>query len=142
MFELDSSTGTTDRELRAPESESAPEECLSSANVSPAPGASPVMHGRVIRGWFWRSLAVIAEVAVAFLLREAIAHRHPGFAPFITFYPVLLLAALLDGLWAGIAVTVLSTLVADLWCFAPTRSLFIKDPYNMSSLRTFFSSWS
>jgi PAS domain S-box-containing protein len=96
------------------------------------------MHGRVIRGWFWRSLAVIAEVAVAFLFREAIAHRHPGFAPFITFYPVLLLAALLDGLWAGIAVTVLSTLVAELWVFPPTGSLVLRDPYDVISLCIFF----
>src|SRR5580700_8507108 len=115
MFELDSSQGTTDRELRAPESEFSPKESASSKNDSHAPGASPMVHVRVIRGWYWRSFAVTAEVVVAFLIREMVAHRHPGFAPFITFYPVVLLAALLDGAWAGISVTVLSTLVAELW---------------------------
>jgi two-component system, NarL family, sensor histidine kinase UhpB len=139
MFELDSSQGTTNRELKAPELESAPKESVTSANVSPTPGATPMMHARVIRGWFWRSFAVIAEVAVALLLREAIAHHRPGFAPFITFYPVLLLAALLDGLWAGIAVTALSTLVAAIWVFPPIGKFVVSDPYDVVSLGIFFS---
>ena len=95
-------------------------------------------HVRLIRGWFWRSIAVVLEVAVAFLIREAIAHRHPGFAPFITFYPAVLLAVLLDGFWAGLAVTVLSTLSAEYWIFEPRGSFAVKDPYDIVSLGLFF----
>jgi PAS domain S-box-containing protein len=77
-------------------------------------------------------------VGVAFLIREMVAHRHPGFAPFITFYPAVLVAAILDGVWAGIAVTVLSTVVAESWIFTPIGSLTVTDPYDIASLVIFF----
>src|SRR4051812_40383065 len=78
---------------------------------------------RYLRGWFVRTGAVLAEVGIAFAIRELVAHRAPPFAPFIPFYPAVLLASLLDGIWAGIAVTVVATLLADLWVFPPFGSL-------------------
>ena len=93
---------------------------------------------RLIRGWPWRAVVVALTVGIAFLIREVVAHRHPGFAPFITFYPAILLVAILDGVWAGIAVTVLSTLVAEIWIFGPTGSLWVTDPYDIASLIIFF----
>src|SRR3954464_3180734 len=85
-------------------------------------------HHRVLHGWFIRSIVVLAEVGIAFLIREAVAHRHPDFAPFITFYPAMLLACLVDGIWAGIAVTVLATAVSEIWIFPPIGSLRVYDP--------------
>jgi PAS domain S-box-containing protein len=92
---------------------------------------------RQIFGWLWRSLAVAAGVALAFLIREPLAHHHPGFAPFITFYPAVLLAALLGGLWTGILATVLCALVAGIWIFSPTGKLAVRDPYDVLSLAIF-----
>jgi PAS domain S-box-containing protein len=103
------------------------------------PGLDTAGRVRLIRGRFWRSLAVAGEVGVAFAIRELVAHRHPGFAPFITFYPAVLLAALLDGVWAGIAVTALSTLAAELWIFAPIGQVRVVDPYDVLTLAIFFA---
>lgn len=97
------------------------------------------LRNRLVRGWFPRSAAVLAEVSIAFLLREVVAHRHPGFAPFITFYPAVLLASMLDGVWAGIAATLLSTLLAQVWIFAPIGSWRVSDPYDILSLGIFFT---
>jgi PAS domain S-box-containing protein len=93
----------------------------------------------MIHGWFLRVGFVLADVAAAFLIREMAAHRQPGFAPFITFYPAVLLACLLDGIWAGIAVTTLATVVAEIWIFAPAGSLRVTDPYDILSLGIFFT---
>jgi len=105
--------------------------------VLPAQSPARASQARFLRGWSERSAAVIAEVGIAFFIREAVAHRQPGFAPFITFYPAVLLASLLDGMWAGIAVTVLATLVAQVWIFAPASSLKVTDPYDILSLSIF-----
>jgi PAS domain S-box-containing protein len=94
---------------------------------------------RFIRGWLWRGLAVVSEVAVAFAARELVAHHQPRFAPFITFYPAVLLASLLDGVWAGAAVTVLSTLVAEVFVFAPLGKFAVSDPYDVLSLLIFLA---
>ncbi len=94
---------------------------------------------RLIRGWPWRAVVVALTVGVAFLIREVVAHRHPGFAPFITFYPAILLVAILDGVWAGTAVTVLSALVAECWIFAPAGKWTVVDPYDIASLVIFLA---
>src|SRR5579859_3027167 len=133
MFERDSAPGATTSDLPMPERAGAVE--------APAPPEAPVggaRHGRIVRGWFLRCVAVVAEVTVAFLIRELIAHRHPDFAPFITFYPAVLLASLLDGVWAGMAVTVLATAMSEIWIFAPIGRVTIADPFDVVSLAMFF----
>jgi PAS domain S-box-containing protein len=133
MFERHSTQGVTTRDLD-PTRRTA-ESVRAEAPPAGAPGQAA--QGRFLRGWFARSAAVIAEVGVAFFIREAVAHRHPGFAPFITFYPAVLLASLLDGMWAGIAVTALTTLVAEVWIFAPMGTMAVSDPYDILSLGIF-----
>jgi PAS domain S-box-containing protein len=133
MFERDSTPGATIRELASPH--------LVEAAEAPAPTEAPVVpvqYNRIIRGWFPRCAAVVAEVTVAFLIRELIARRHPDFAPFITFYPAVLLGSLLDGVWAGVAVTVLATAMAEVWVFAPQGQFSVADPYDVLSLVIFF----
>lgn len=137
MFERDSTEGATNRNLS-----SSPSQGILEGSVSTTAAAQPLpwgSHERVLRGWFLRSAVVLAEVGIAFLIREMVAHRQPDFAPFITFYPAVLLACLLDGLWAGIAVTVLATLMSEIWIFAPMGTLRVSDPYDMLSLGIFFT---
>ena len=138
MFERDSTPATTDGELNSPESESASNQPRWAARIFSTSGTPKRTTVRFVRGWLLRCLAVLGQVAAAFLIREVVAHRHPAFAPFITFYPVVLLASLLDGMWAGIAVTLLSTLVAEVWVFAPRGQLGVGDPYDVLSLTIFF----
>jgi signal transduction histidine kinase len=83
---------------------------------------------RLIRGWSGRWAAVLALVALALILRQIIAHHYPGLGPFITFYPAVLLAALIEGLWAGITGTVLSALLAYYFVFHPVESFAGKAP--------------
>jgi K+-sensing histidine kinase KdpD len=134
MFERDSTPGVTIREPSAPAAEGGMEA------AAPREGSvKQLRYNRIIRGWFPRGAAVAAEVVVAYLLRELVAHRHPGFAPFITFYPAILLSSVLDGMWAGIAVTGLATLIAQIWIFAPYGRMAVSDPYDMLSLAIFFA---
>ncbi len=139
MFEPDSTQDATGWVLTEPDSKApAPDSsCIGNPLADQAAGTRT--NVRFIRGWFWRALAVVGEVAVAFLVRELVAHRHPTFAPFITFYPAVLLASLLDGVWAGAAATVLSTLLAEVWIFAPRGRFAVGDPYDVVSLAIFFA---
>jgi PAS domain S-box-containing protein len=136
MFEVDDGTGqgTTPAEPESPAAASSP-----IADPIPGQASGARIEVRFIRGWFWRSIAVVGEVAVAFAARELVAHHQPRFAPFITFYPAVLLASLLDGVWAGATVTVLSTLVAQVYIFAPRGEFAVADPYDVLSLVIFLA---
>jgi PAS domain S-box-containing protein len=94
---------------------------------------------RLIRQWYWRALLAAPLVPIAFFLREPLARNNPSFAPFITFYPAVLLAALLGGLWSGILVTVACTFVVQYWIFAPIGRFQVDDPYEAVSLLIFLS---
>lgn len=76
---------------------------------------------RLLRTPAARSVAAIATVIAALLLRQALVHRLGELPPFITFYPAVLLAALLGGLWSGILATGFSALLAGLWIL-PARA--------------------
>ena len=138
MSERDSTQGTTIRERPSAgpsgETQETPSPTLLGDSL-----ISRDAHPRLLRGWFPRSAAVVAEVGFAFVIRELVAHRHPGFAPFITFYPAVLLASLLDGMWAGIAVTALATVMAEIWIFPPLGRFLVSDPYDILSLAIFFA---
>ncbi len=138
MFEPDSTQDAADRELTPAEPEASAADSTSISSCPDELAFRTQAHARFIRGWLWRGLAVGCEVGVAFVARELVAHRQPHFAPFITFYPAVLLASLLDGGWAGAAVTVLSTLVAEVFIFAPRGEFAVTDPYDSLSLAIFF----
>ncbi len=138
MFELDSTQEATDRASIPIEPELSTTDPSSIASPAAERAAGTQANIRFIRGWFWRGLAIVGEVALAFLARELVAHQQPRFAPFITFYPAVLLASLLDGVWAGAAVTVLSTFLAEVFIFPPKGEFAVKDPYDVLSLAIFF----
>ncbi len=66
-------------------------------------------------------LAIIL-VLIAVAMREAVAEAVGPQVPFITFYPAIILAALIGGLWPGVVATLLSTLVAWYAFIAPVGS--------------------
>jgi PAS domain S-box-containing protein len=81
-------------------------------------------------------LIVLAAAAVRVVFRGAFGTR----APFVTFYPAVMIAALLGGFSVGILVTALSAILASLLFFEPVGSLGVSDPVDLLSLIVFFTS--
>lgn len=72
---------------------------------------------------------VIVAVAAAMGLRMALtAWASPGLPPYITFYPAVMVVALLSGFWAGLAAAVLSCLLVACFLFPSGGQFFIASP--------------
>ena len=67
----------------------------------------------------------IAVVIVAAFVRFAFLQSLEFQAPFITFFPAVVIAALYGGLWAGAIVTFLSAIITDYFLIEPVGSLLI-----------------
>jgi PAS domain S-box-containing protein len=71
------------------------------------------------RPWVRYGLAVVA-VAAGFLLRRALsAQVGEGLPPYITFYPAVIVAALLAGLGPGLLAVAVTLVVVDYWIVSP-----------------------
>lgn len=71
-------------------------------------------------------LAFVA-ITAGLLLRFALeAPLGTGLATYITFYPFLMLTALLGGFGPGITATILTLIVTEIWIFAPVGQLSLK----------------
>ena len=138
MFPRDSTSGQTIREPSTNEIDPPAGNGPGAQNL-PEPPVRTATRVRVIRRWWLRIAAVLAEVSAAFFLRELVAPHQPDFAPFITFYPAVLVASLLDGALAGIAVTVLATIVAGIWIFPPVGQVALSDPYDALAMGLFLT---
>jgi len=85
-----------------------------------------------------RYLLAIATVALAYLLRIVITHYvGNGLATYITFYPAIMVTAILAGFWPGILATALSALVVDLWVLPPYGLPAITSPVDLAGLILF-----
>jgi PAS domain S-box-containing protein len=80
---------------------------------------------RVLRGQISRQIAVAIAVLLALLLRVALAEQSITLPTYVTFYPVVFLAAVLGGMWAGILATTLSALMADYFLLEPVGQFAI-----------------
>ena len=78
-------------------------------------------------------------VVAALFLRQAM-ERYFGIElpPFITFYPAIMIVALLAGFWPGLLATVLASLVVDYWIFPPRGNFAIASTQDAIAL-IFFS---
>jgi PAS domain S-box-containing protein len=79
----------------------------------------------IIRSRAARYIYVAVAVVLALLLRVALAERSITLPTYITFYPVVFLAALLGGISEGILATALSALLADYFLLPPFGSFAI-----------------
>ena len=70
-----------------------------------------------------RYLASVIAVLLAFLIREALVRRFGELPPYIIFYPVVLLVAMLVDFCAGALATTVSALLA-VWWMIPPRGQF------------------
>jgi PAS domain S-box-containing protein len=94
----------------------------------------PFDTGFKVNPWVEKLLAVrerpflsyaiaVGLVLVAILMRWAVSEAVGPQVPFITFYPAIIVAALIGGLWPGIVATALST-VAAWYAFIPPEGSF------------------
>ena len=71
-------------------------------------------------GWAWRYGSAVVAVVVGLELRVAVtAGVGPGLPAFITFYPAVMVVAMLAGFGPGLLATALSALVAAYWILPP-----------------------
>lgn len=93
-----------------------------------------------LQGWSWaaRYVFAIVAVAVAFGCWCAIKARiGPGLPPFITFYPTVMLVALLAGFGPGLLATLLSAGAVAYWIIPPAWYLSIDRPVDRLALALF-----
>ena len=83
------------------------------------------------------TISAVAVIA-AFLLRQSMV-RYLGMElpPFITFYPIIMVVALLVGFWPGLLATGLASLLADYWIFPPRGHFAIASSSNVVGLAFF-----
>ena len=73
----------------------------------------------IIRSRAARYIYVVVAVVFALLLRVALAEHSITLPTYVTFYPVVFLAAVLGGISEGIVATALSALLADYFLLLP-----------------------
>jgi len=108
-------------------------------NASGPPGSFAVPAGfvRFINNRLVRQLAGALGVVLALVVRLVLARHSITLPTYITFYPVVLLAALIGGLWDGVLATALSALLVDYWVLAPMGQLSISEPSDIVAMAIF-----
>ncbi len=87
---------------------------------------------------FARYILAVVAVTVALAWRLAMVRTlHADLPTYITFYPAVMLAALLAGQWAGLVATALSALVVDYWIIPPVGQFSIEKPVDAVGLALF-----
>ena len=136
---MSGSTSTQGSEESKPET-AGPEFLASESDPSGERGGAAERPGvliRIIRGRLVR-LIVAAIGAVLALVVRLVLERHSITLPtYITFYPVVLIAALLGGMWSGIFATALSALLVDYWVLPPTGQFSISGASNIVAMVIF-----
>ena len=81
-----------------------------------------------------------AAVAAGFLLRLTLAAWFgPGLAPYITFYPAVMTAAILGGFGPGLLATLLAALAVAWWLLEPIGRLAVASPADRLGLLIFIA---
>jgi diguanylate cyclase (GGDEF)-like protein/PAS domain S-box-containing protein len=80
----------------------------------------------------------VLGIAAAFLLRQGLEWQfHITLPPFLTFYPAIMVIAVLCGLGPGLLATALAVLLSDLWIFQPVGHLKIASISEVYALGVF-----
>jgi PAS domain S-box-containing protein len=88
--------------------------------------------------WIGYAVAVFGTAAAAGLRWVLYSITGPDLPPFITFYPVVILSALLGGAGAGLVATILSFGVVDYFFAASFHNFRIPSPVDVVELSIFF----
>ena len=87
--------------------------------------------------YFIDYLKSLAAVAVAVLLRIVFSGLFGNTAPYFTFYPAVMLAAVLGGFWPGVFATALSALIINYWLLRPYMQFDIANAGDVLTLILF-----
>ncbi len=87
---------------------------------------------------FWRYALAIVAVAASDAVRVGLeAWVGPGLPTFVTFYPAVMVAALLGGIGPGLLATVATALITDIWIMPPIGQLAIASPVDRLAMALF-----
>jgi PAS domain S-box-containing protein len=121
--------------------------CIAVLASSRETGVREISLAEVLGAWgksgpvtaqVWRYGLAVSAVAAAFALnRLANGWAGPGLPPYITFYPAVMLAALLGGLGPGLAATALSACGAVYWILPPVEEFAVASPIDRLALVIF-----
>ncbi len=90
-------------------------------------------------GWVLRYALALLAVLTAFGLRLMLtAWVGPGLPTYVTFYPAMMLAALLGGFGPGLVATALAGLAAMVWILPPVGEFTVTSPIDRLGLAVFF----
>ena len=91
-----------------------------------------------VRSYAWRYAAALLAVGVAYLARWLIVRAVGSVPTYITFYPAVMLVALLCGLGPGLLTSLLASLVVA-YAVLPPRGFAVKAVADIVSLALFFA---
>src|ERR1035437_6502533 len=137
MLGFDNTQEAEDSELDSTGPNDCPCEFGSRADIQPPAGKCSGKPDHLIKGIAARYLAAMVIVGLAYLLRETLVRRHGGYPPFITFYPAVLLVAVMGDMWTVILTIVLSGLVVAFWVFPESGYFSIRNPVETTSFAIF-----
>jgi PAS domain S-box-containing protein len=140
MSSSDPTPGADDGEPSSPASPGLSEDCIPGANFSPQSPQPRISVARIVHSGIARKVIVVLAILLAFQVRELLARGSPIFPPYVTFYPVVLLAALLGGIGEGILATVLAALLAAYYVLPPIGSFSLGAASDAVGLTIFFCS--
>ncbi|MGA3343993.1 MAG: PAS domain S-box protein [Terracidiphilus sp.] len=103
--------------------------------VSDSTGSRTI--ARFIRRRIARQLVAMIAVVLALLLRVTLDRYFIALPTYVTFYPVVFLAAILGGMWEGILATTLSALLADYFLLPPVGQFSIHSTSDVVGLTIF-----
>ena len=92
-----------------------------------------IVHVLVLR----TVLIPVIAVVLALLLRVTLENQSIALPTYITFYPVVFLAAILGNIWAGILATALSALLVDYFLIPPVGSFAIHSTSDVVGMTIF-----
>jgi hypothetical protein len=93
--------------------------------------------GGILGGRLGKLLAAVIAVVLVLLLRVVLDRYFITLPTYVTFYPVVFLAALLGDMWAGILATALSALMADYFLLAPVGQFSIHSTSDIVGMAIF-----
>jgi signal transduction histidine kinase/ABC-type amino acid transport substrate-binding protein len=91
-----------------------------------------------MRAAFWRYALAVVAVVVGFTARDGLEELvGPGLPRYITFFPAVIVVALLGGIGPGLLATGLAAIAAMIWTLAPLEEWGIASPVDRLGLALF-----
>ena len=98
------------------------------------------LHRDSLPGWVLRYLLAVAGVAAAFGAHQQLAAAFgPGLPPYVLFYPVVMMAAVLGGIGPGLMATVLTAVTVACRILQPIGRLVVPSAMDRLGLALFFA---